>query len=168
MGGEGRRTVAKDRWPIVARKTRPLYRHRADRPAIPTRLEDAAERVGAPVHTLATRRAPHGKPVGTPILLPAESRMAVEAVAADRIRGGPIRLDAEAQAVVTIKPTIGHPAPRDAMLRGNWHHDLRAAHRRGRDVGFQGLGRHGSKAKDGCKYKLRGCGGDGHDGHGGD
>src|SRR6516162_10158240 len=109
MGGEGHRTVAKDRWPIVARKTRPLYRHHADRPAIPTRPKDATERVGAPAHTLATRRAPHGKPVGTPILLPPESRMAVEAVAGDRIRGDPITLDAEAQAIVTIKPPIGRP-----------------------------------------------------------
>src|SRR5262249_50981574 len=88
--------------------------------------------------------------------------MAVEAVAADRISGGPIRLDTEAQAVVTVEPAVRSPASGNAVLRGNWHHHLRAAHGHRRDVGFQGLGGHGGKAKDGCKYEFRGCAGHGH------
>src|SRR5215467_9775264 len=88
--------------------------------------------------------------------------MAVEALASDRICGRPIRLHTEAQAVVTIEPGVGSPASGDAVLRGNWHHDLRAAPRPRRDVGIQGLGRHCSKAKGGRKYELGGCAGDGH------
>jgi hypothetical protein len=88
--------------------------------------------------------------------LPVESRMALEAVAGDRIHGGPIRSDAEAQATVTIKPAIGRPAPREMpCCEGIGIMTFGASPRHGRDVGFQGLGGHGPKAKDGCDRDLR-------------
>src|SRR5262245_8010452 len=110
MRREGGWTISPHRWPVVALKPAALDWHPTDGPAVPTRLQDAAERVRAPVHALATGRAPHGKPVTSPILLPAQRRVAVKTVARDRVARGTIRGDTEAQAVVTIEPAVGGPA----------------------------------------------------------